>query len=69
MRNQDFLLKNLLVETLKSLGTRFIDKETGRYKDHEIIKDMVQNKELKNKFYNALIIELKLALKEIYGIE
>ena len=68
MKKIDFYLKNLLVECLEELGTNFTDNETGANANNDLIKDLLRDKNIKEKFYDVIETELSQALKEKYGI-
>ena len=66
MKKEDYFLKNVLVEVLRNTGAKFKDKATGKNEDNEIIKDLLKNGKIKDKFYMALENELIKALEEKY---
>ena len=66
MKREDYFLKNILVEVLRNTGAQFKDKATGKNEDNEIIKDLLKDGKIKDKFYMALENELIKALEEKY---
>ena len=67
MEKQDYFLKNLLVESLGDLGINFINKETGENENNEIIKELLRDKQIKNRLFSVLEDELEKVLKEKHG--
>ena len=71
MTRADYFLKNLLVEVMRGMGTHFEDKETGKNTDNEIIKDLLKDERVKDKFYmileNELIQSLEKKFSELKG--
>lgn len=68
MRKQDYFLKCVLLESLRDIGVNFINKETGKRENTEIIKEILQDEKLKDRLYLVLDDELEKILKEKYGI-
>lgn len=68
MKKQDYFLKNVLIECLADIGTNFINKETGKNENSEIIKELLRDEKIKDRLYLALDDELEKILKEKYGI-
>ncbi len=66
MKKEDYFLKNVLVEVLRNTVAQFKDKNTGKNEDNEIIKDLLKEEKIKDKFYMALENELIKALEEKY---
>lgn len=66
MDRTDYFLKNLLVDVMRGMGTHFEDKETGKDHDHETIKELLKDENIKNRFYGVLEKELIKALEEKY---
>ena len=66
MKKEDYFLKNVLVEVLRNTGAQFKDKATRKNEDNEIIKDLLKDEKIKDKFYMALENELIKALEEKY---
>lgn len=67
MSKTDYNLKNLLVTLMIDIGIHFEDKETGESSDNEIIKELLKDEEVKDKFYIVLESELIKALEEKYS--
>lgn len=63
MKRTDYFLKNLLVEVMRGMGTHFEDKETGKNTDNQIIKDLLKDEKVKDKFYMTLEKELIKSLE------
>lgn len=66
MKKEDYFLKNVLVEVLRNTGTQFKNKTTGKNEDNEIIKDLLKDEKINNKFYMILENELIKTLEEKY---
>ena len=66
MERTDYLLKNTLVEIMRGMGTHFEDKKTGKDHDHEMIKEILKDEKIKDRFYMVLENELIKALEEKY---
>lgn len=66
MERTDYLLKNLLLDVMQGLGTRFENKETGENENSEILKDLLKDERVKNNLYRVLEDELIKALEEKY---
>ena len=71
MTRTDYFLKNLLIEVMNGMGTHFENKETGKNTDNEIIKDLLKDEKVKDKFYmileNELIQSLEKKFPELKG--
>lgn len=67
MKKQDYFLKNVLIECLANIGTNFINKETGENENNEIIKELLRDKQIKNRLFSVLEDELEKVLKEKHG--
>ena len=67
MKKQDYFLKNVLIECLADIGTNFINKETGENENNEIIKELLRDKQIKNRLFSVLEDELEKVLKEKHG--
>lgn len=71
MTRTDYFLKNLLIEVMNGMGTHFENKETGKNTDNEIIKDLLKDEKVKDKFYmileNELIKSLEKKFPELKG--
>ena len=66
MKKEDYFLKNVLVEVLRNTGAQFKNKTTGKNEDNEIIKDLLKDEKINNKFYMILENELIKTLEEKY---
>ena len=66
MKREDYFLKNVLVDVLRGIGTQFKDKATGKNEDNKIVKELLKDEKVKDKFYIALENELIKALEEKY---
>ncbi|MEE1475749.1 hypothetical protein [Fusobacterium sp.] len=68
MKKQDYFLKCVLLESLGDIGVNFVNKETGKSENNDIIKELLKDEQIKDRLYLALEDELTKVLKEKYGI-
>ncbi|MFR4478010.1 MAG: hypothetical protein ACLUBL_02040 [Fusobacterium sp.] len=68
MKKQDYFFKYVLLESLGDIGVNFINKETGKRENNDIIKELLRDEQIKDRLYLALEDELTKVLKEKYGI-
>ena len=68
MKKQDYFFKCVLLESLGDIGVNFVNKETGKRENNDIIKELLRDEQIKDRLYLALEDELTKVLKEKYGI-